>query len=140
MSHSAGFHDGTKVAEGLTRRDVKLGKRAVAVTNVLYVLTFAFCLAVGIYVFQSVPPGTAQPGGGRRGADGLPMPILMSLPLLLFALFWRIARGGNKSAYRMAKKARVRSYIIAVVVNAAFIFVYVGGAMDMLRLGGAFAG
>lgn len=123
---------------GLTPEDLELGKKAVKFVSLLSVIALVVALGISFYVFMSVPWDTKLPYNGRFGRNGLPMPFVMLLCLILLVMFWRV--GKKPTAHHMGKAARGAYYVIAPAMILGVVWGQWILARSILVEGGALPG
>lgn len=123
---------------GFTPEDLELGKKAVKFVSVLSMIALVVALGITFYVFMSVPWDTRLPYSGRFGRNGLPMPFVMMLCLVLLIMFWRI--GKKPTAHHMGKASRGAYYILPPMMILGVVWGQWVLAASILVEGGALPG
>lgn len=121
----------------LTEQDLLLGKRAAKIMGALYLVGLLICLAIAVYVFQSVPLDTRMPYKGKYSASGqgIPMPIAMAVMVIVLFLSWKGTR--RPTAHHMRKWERIGLFIVGAIIILGCIFAQCIFAEGILVEGGA---
>lgn len=105
-----------RVPDGLTAKDLVLGKRVVRIVFILCLVAFVALVVIAVYMYQSVPLDTRMPydGRGGRSGRGIPMPIAVMICFIFPFVWWRALRKPN--AHQIGKGTRVTVCIGASVM------------------------
>lgn len=128
------------VPDGITERDLVLGKRAVRIIRVLCAISFLALLVMAVHVFQTVPPNTRLPyeGKGFRHGRGMPMSIAVAISFIFPHIWWQALR--KRNSHHMRSGTRRTVYIGAAVMLGGAIFGQWAIASAILVEGGVLPG
>ena len=124
------------VPKGFTAEDLRQGRKASRVLDILCVVALVTCLGIAIFVLTSVPPDTRMPYNGRFGRNGIIAPIALLPALVVLFGFWR--SGKKPDAHHMRKGSRVGAYILGTGIIIGCVFFQWKFAEALLKAGGYF--
>lgn len=137
MSHSkesSGEH--VSALEGLSDTERRFAKQTVLLRNILFAIAVLCCLAVAVYVLQSIPLDTVLPNSRRRGNIGNTAPFVLGIPPVLLVMIW----WAGKNHPKQERSTPVRRYVLPFVFPLAAVVGQVIMAKDLLVAGGALPG